>query len=137
KAMAGAMLKARKPVTGSFKAEDIPEKVSIKKFSNKYEAAEFPHRKILNTLVKNIKDNRLAGYFHIEDGTLCQGCHHNSPVAKKPPLCDSCHGKPFDPENPLKPGIMGAYHQQCMGCHKEMGIAKPVGCTECHKEKKI
>jgi hypothetical protein len=136
KALAGAMLKARKPVTGSFRTEDIPEKVSISKFSKKYEAAEFPHRKVLNTLVKNTKDNRLAGYFHKEDGTLCQGCHHNSPAAKKPPRCDSCHGKPFDPENPLKPGIIGAYHQQCMGCHKEMGIAKPAGCTECHKEKK-
>ena len=136
KALAGAMLQARKPVTGTYKEEDIPEKVLIKNHAKKYEAAEFPHRKVVNTLVKNIKDNKLAGYFHNQEGTICQGCHHNSPVAKKPPRCDSCHGKPFDPENPLRPGIMGAYHQQCMGCHKEMAIAKPVGCIECHKEKK-
>ena len=34
-----------------------------------------------------------------------------------------------------KPGLMGAYHLQCMGCHKEMGMEKPVSCTDCHKEK--
>lgn len=137
KALAGSMLLARKPVTETFKAEDIPEKVSIKILANKYEAAEFPHRKVVNTLVKNIKENKLAGYFHSREGTICQGCHHNSPAAKKPPRCDNCHGKPFDEKNPSKPGIMGAYHQQCMGCHKEMGMTKPAGCAECHKEKKI
>ncbi len=135
-AMATAMLQSRKPVTGTLNDEDIPEKVVIKDMVNKYGPVELPHRKIVHTLVKNIKDNKLGNYFHNEPGTICQGCHHNSPVSKKPPRCGNCHGKPFDENNPSRPGVMGAYHRQCMGCHKEMNIEKAVGCTDCHKEKK-
>ena len=133
--MVTQMLQSRHPVVGTYPQEDIPETVVIKNLSNEYEAVEFPHRKIVNTLTNNIKDNKLSAYFHTEKGTVCQGCHHNSPISKKPPYCGSCHGKPFDAENPLKPGIKGAYHLQCMGCHTEMGIEKPAGCTECHKKK--
>jgi len=86
----------------------------------------------------NIKDNKLAGYFHAEKGTVCQSCHHNSPLDKQPPHCGSCHGKPFDERNILKPGIIGAYHQQCMGCHQVLKLEKPksTGCTDCHEEAK-
>ena len=94
-----------------------------------------PHRQIVQALVKGIGDSKLAAYYHADPGTICQGCHHNSPIAKKPPQCGSCHGKPFDEKKPHTPGLLGAYHIQCMGCHAEMGIEKPVGCTECHKEK--
>jgi hypothetical protein len=134
KALAADLLKSRSLITGTFPEDDIPEKVIIKHLCNEYEAVDFPHRKIVKALVNNIKDNRLAGYFHDQEGMICKGCHHNSPVSKKPPQCASCHGKTFDEENPLKPGIIGGYHQQCMGCHYEMDIKKPAGCTECHKK---
>jgi hypothetical protein len=135
KIMAAKMLQARTPVTETFGREDIPEKVVIKNLSKQYEAVDLPHRKIVNALAANIKDSKLAAYFHTEQGTLCQGCHHNSPVSKKPPACANCHGEQLDPQNPLKPGIMGAYHLQCMGCHKAMGIEKLAECTDCHKKK--
>ena len=131
---AAKMLLSRKPVTSTYPDEDIPEKVIIKDLANKYKPAELPHRKMVATLVNNIKDNKLANYFHREEGTLCQGCHHNSPPAKKPSRCSNCHSKPFDEKNPFRPGLSGAYHIQCMGCHKEMGIEK-IGCTDCHKER--
>jgi hypothetical protein len=137
KAVAASLLEARKPVTATFSNEDIPETVEIKLLSKQYEPAKLPHRKIVQTLVKNIKDSKLAGYFHRDPGTVCQGCHHNSPVAKKPPACASCHGQPFDGRNLFKPGLQAAYHLQCMECHRDMGIEKPVAtnCTGCHKEK--
>jgi hypothetical protein len=135
KVVAAGMLRSRSPVAGTYSQEDIPDTVVIKNLSNQYEAVDFPHRRIINALVGNIKDNKLAAYFHTQQGTMCQGCHHNSPVSKKPPRCENCHGKPFDAQYPLKPGIMGAYHLQCMGCHKEMGMEKPAGCTDCHKKK--
>jgi len=137
KAMAAMLLEARKPVTATYSDEDIPETVEIKALSKQYEPAKLPHRKIVRTLVKNIKDSKLAGSFHRDPGTICQGCHHNSPVAKKPPACASCHGQPFDGRNLFKPGLQAAYHLQCMECHKDMGIEKPVAtnCTGCHKEK--
>jgi DnaJ-class molecular chaperone len=134
-AAAAEMLQSRTPVTETYADADIPEKVVIKEMVNKYKAVELPHRKIVQTLVKGIKDNKLANYFHAEKGTVCQGCHHNSPADKKPPRCGNCHGKPFDEKNPFRPGLMGAYHQQCMGCHAEMKLEKPAGCTECHKER--
>jgi hypothetical protein len=111
--------------------------VEIKALSKQYEPAKLPHRKIVQTLVKNLKDSKLAGSFHRDLGTVCQGCHHNSPLSKKPPACASCHGQPFDGRNLFKPGLQAAYHLQCMECHKDMGTEKPVAtnCTGCHKEK--
>lgn len=134
-ATAAMMLQTRENVSDTFKDEDIPEKIVIKDMVNKYGPVEFPHRKIVHALQESLKDSKLATYFHSEKGTLCQGCHHKSPPAQKPPRCGNCHGRPFDEKNLSKPGKMGAYHIQCMGCHKEMGIEKPMGCTECHKEK--
>jgi hypothetical protein len=136
--VARMLLKSKKAVTDTYKDEDIPEKVVIKELVAKYDPVELPHRRIVNTLVKNIKDNKLANYFHTEKGTICQACHHNSPIAKKPPRCVSCHGKPFDEKNLLRPGMKAAYHQQCMECHRVMDIEKPkaVECTDCHKERK-
>jgi hypothetical protein len=137
KAMAAMLLESRKPVVATYADEDIPETVEIKSLSRKYEPAKMPHRKIILTLVKNIKDSPLAGSFHRDPGTVCQGCHHNSPAAKKPPACGSCHGQPFDALNLYKPGLQAAYHLGCDGCHRSMGIEKPVAtnCTGCHKEK--
>lgn len=134
---AQALLNARRPMTGTYSVQDIPEKVTIKALSKDYEPVELPHRKIVMKLAENAKSSQLAKYFHTELGTLCQGCHHNSPAAKKPPLCGSCHGKPFNESNLFRPGLMAAYHQQCMGCHDQMGIEKPANrdCKGCHKEK--
>jgi hypothetical protein len=133
---AGLLLQSRKTVTTTYRDEDIPEKVTIGQLAEKYEPVEFPHRKIIYALMDKMKANKLAQYFHTEEGTICQACHHNSPISKKPPSCVSCHGKAFDEKDLLRPGLSAAYHQQCMGCHKEMSIEKPrsTGCTECHKE---
>jgi len=139
KRVAEMMVGARTYTAETYEKEDIPEKVVINVMAepdDRYEAVDLPHRKIVQKLTENIKDSKLAAYFHREKGTLCQGCHHNSPVSKKPPKCATCHGKPFDDRAPLRPGLMGAYHQQCMTCHAEMKLEKPAGCTGCHKEKK-
>lgn len=132
---AGVQLENRKLHRATYPQDAIPEKVLIKELSNKYEPVDFPHRKIVNTLVKNIEKNNLAAYFHMETGTVCQGCHHNSPATDKPPRCGNCHGKPFDENAPGRPGISGAYHQQCLKCHEYMKIEKPSECIDCHKEK--
>jgi len=127
-----------KAMFGTKNDVDIPKKVVIKELVDRYEPVEFPHRKILQALKKKINNNKMATYFHPVEATLCQGCHHNSPAAGKPPKCGSCHGKPFNEKNLFMPGLKGAYHRQCMGCHNEMGIEKPanVDCAGCHVEKK-
>ena len=138
KLMAEMLLKSRKAASGTYKDENIPEKVIIKELAEEYEPVELPHRKIIKTLLNNIKDNSLAGYFHADKGMVCRSCHHNSPLDTKPPRCSSCHGKPFDEGNIFRPGIKGAYHQQCNKCHQVLNIEKPksTGCTDCHKTKK-
>lgn len=116
---------------------DIPETVRIQALSDQYLGAELPHRKIVRTLEAKIRDSKLADSFHPEATTLCQGCHHRSPPATKPPKCASCHGKPFDNDKPMQPGLMAAYHQQCMSCHERMQMKYPAAtdCTACHKKK--
>jgi hypothetical protein len=137
KQVAATFLESRTPVTDTFAESDIPENVEIKALKNQYGPVKLPHRKIVQTLAKNIKNNKLVQYFHRDQNTLCQGCHHHSPAAKKPPSCNSCHGRPFDERDPSKTGLMAAYHRQCMQCHEEMGIEKPVAtnCVACHQKK--
>ncbi|MGD8880481.1 MAG: cytochrome c3 family protein [Desulfobacterales bacterium] len=137
KDLVARMLDSRNPVNHTFAEADIPESVEIKTLMNQYGPVKLPHRKIVQTLFGNIKDNSLVRYFHRDENTLCQGCHHHSPAAKKPPSCASCHGQPFDERDPFKPGLMAAYHRQCMECHEAMGIEKPVAtnCVACHQKK--
>ncbi len=132
--IAAAMIAAGHPETPTYAIEDIPEKVVIQKLSNTYQGVELPHRKIVLKLMDNIKEDNIAKHFHTDAGTLCQGCHHNSPPSKTPPACSSCHGQPFDGGNPNRPGLMGAYHEQCFACHSAMKIEKPKTreCTTCH-----
>lgn len=139
--IAEVILKSRKPNTGTYPVSDIPDKVVIKQLSDQYEPVEMAHRKHVSDLAKGMQDNQLAKYFHPDPGTLCQGCHHNSPASKTPPGCGNCHAKPhgqtaFNPQEANRPGLLAAYHDQCMRCHKDMGV-KPVAtaCAECHKEK--
>ena len=135
KMMAAEALEAREAVTVTYDDQEIPETVAINALMDQYEAVKLPHRKIVNTLFNNIKNNKLANYFHHEKGTMCQGCHHNSPASKNPPKCAACHNKSSNESELLRPGLKVAYHQQCMGCHDRMGIEKPesTSCTECHK----
>ena len=133
--LAAMLLESRKMASDTFDDEDIPEIVTIDKLSSQYGSVELPHRRIIGALINDIEGNKLANYFHSEKGTVCQACHHNSPVTTTPSACSNCHGKPFDELNPLRPGLKAAYHQQCMGCHDSMGIEKPksTDCVGCHK----
>jgi hypothetical protein len=119
----------------SFSKKNIPKNVEISILSKKYKAVKFPHQKIIKKLLKHINKSKLATYFHQNEDLVCQGCHHNSPVGEKPPLCTSCHNKPFDLAELLKPGLLGAYHRMCISCHEEMRLEKPTGCEGCHEKK--
>jgi hypothetical protein len=140
--LAGTLLKGRNLAQATYAQADIPETVVIKKLSDKYLAVEMPHRQHVVSLMKGMQDSRLAGFFHSDPGTVCQGCHHHSPLSKTPPRCVSCHAKTvgqasFDPREANRPGLLAAYHGQCMSCHQAMAV-KPAAtaCLDCHKEKK-
>jgi hypothetical protein len=128
------MLKDRPANKKALAMDDVPEIVTINVMVDQYKEVKLPHRKIYASLKKGVAENDLAAFFHDGDTTLCQGCHHNSPAGTKQPRCASCHNKPDIKASPLMPGLRGAYHQQCIGCHQVMNIKK-VGCTDCHEKK--
>jgi hypothetical protein len=131
------------PVPLVFDKEKVPEKEIIKGVENEFKPAEMPHQKIVKKLTEISNKSSLARFFHpaksASDQTLCQGCHHHSraQATKKYPNCRQCHGRPFVAGERGRPGIMAAYHQQCIGCHTVMGQKpKALDCDKCHARRK-
>ncbi|MEW6002776.1 MAG: sulfate respiration complex hexadecaheme cytochrome HmcA [Nitrospirota bacterium] len=130
-----------KPIPVSeLNAEKVPEKVTIKVLEREYEPSIFPHRKIIEKLLKVSNESKMATYFHRNLETICTGCHHRSQAEaeaekNKPPFCRNCHSMSFDRQNLNKPRLLAVYHRQCMGCHEMMNIKR--GCADCHKEKTV
>jgi len=77
-------------------------------------------------------------YSHLEHTDYadqgCVQCHHHQPPAEPFKKCGACHqSEPFQAPDKLNvPGIKGAFHRQCVGCHVEYGSG-PTECTECHE----
>ncbi len=137
RALAAELLAGRQAVRGTAAPDQIPETVIIKKLVDQYQPVTMPHRKIVLKLAEANQKSQLAAYYHKDPLTLCQGCHHNSPPTLKPPQCGSCHGRSSEALNLTRPGLLAAYHQQCIECHTEMGIEKPASrdCTACHAKR--
>ncbi len=63
----------------------------------------------------------------------CTVCHHYTPEGQAHPECRSCHEQQLEREDVRKPSLKGAYHRQCMGCHREW--AHEDSCHTCHLPK--
>lgn len=111
---------------------DYPQNVVIKGLMKVYGPSKMPHGLIVSRLEKLIRKSKLAQQFHGQTRMVCAGCHHHSPVGKRPAACGSCHG-PKGHSTQDKPGLKAAYHRQCMACHKKMGLGRLNKCTSCHK----
>lgn len=111
----------QKAVAPSVEAEEqeAPEEIELSKLSDIYGPVDFTHE----------------DHVDLADEGCTQCHHHQTPGAFKP--CGACHRRVLfgDPDKLNMPGLSGAYHRQCVGCHVEMGSG-PVGCTECHARKK-
>lgn len=119
----------------------VPDVLLIKGLEKQFKPAELPHMKIVNKMVTISNSSSLARRFHAtRDQALCSGCHHRSDLqqaAVQAPKCSSCHGPSFDVNALGKPGILAAYHRQCMGCHQAMNQKPaPLDCAKCHPPKK-
>ena len=114
--MAETLLKKRTPTLTTYAAEDIPEKVVIQELMDQYKPVEFNHRQHVQKLMTGLKDSKLAQYFHGDPGTVCQGCHHNSPPSKNPPRCANCHpqahGQALTTVEATRPGLLAVQHGQ-------------------------
>ncbi len=117
--------------TTSTTGEYGPEVVILRELMNEYEAVPFSHA-------------AHAQMAEMTDG--CVTCHHQPPepgAAVEPfapdrqqqqahtiPACKSCHPLTAGPDDLRKPSLKGAYHRQCLNCHKAW--TGDNGCTICH-----
>jgi len=112
------------------------ESWDIAKLGENYTQVHFKHLEITRALADVCDTSSLARTFHTSDTALCSACHHYSPLepGKPVPACRTCH----DAESMLSPGrpdLLGAYHQQCLGCHQKMDATEktmPQKCEGCH-----
>jgi hypothetical protein len=120
-----------------------PDTVVLDSLAQYYDPVEFDHTMHVDLL----GDNSCAFCHHHTVGTPlvddnCRRCHDNGGETDSA-NCEDCHpAKRFDAEYLAKiekdihlyhldkPGLKGAFHQRCLGCHKEMDAA--IGCQDCH-----
>ena len=61
----------------------------------------------------------------------CSMCHHYNPAGEVIG-CKSCHELERKREDISKPDLKGAYHRQCMDCHRAWSHS--VSCETCHSQ---
>ena len=120
--------------------EGVEDKIEIKEIEKAYGPSKMPHLVIARKLTEVSNNSTLASSFHTEAMTVCRGCHHLGPLVARAdtPPCVTCHTARDEPGS-FTPTLLGAYHQQCLGCHRLMdpaGQKMPQTCTGCHEEKK-
>ena len=69
-----------------------------------------------------------------EMGLECATCHHYSPEGRIPP-CGECHQAEGVSVNLSQPNLKGAYHRQCLSCHREW--SHETKCVVCHVSVRI
>jgi hypothetical protein len=122
-------------------SQDPPRFVELDSLSHLYEGVTFDHE-----LHEGLGESCAVCHHHgtgapVQDAN-CARCHSNAQKAKVV-TCKECHSlDSFSAEslrikesNPLlyhrdTPDLKAAYHQNCLGCHMEMGA--PTGCQDCH-----
>lgn len=120
-----------------------PDSVELSSLAQYYEPVEFDH----SMHVDMLGDKSCAVCHHHTVGTqlvdeTCMKCHEYGGETDSA-NCEDCHpAQRFSAEylakiekdihlfHEDKPGLKGAFHQRCLGCHKEMDAA--IGCEDCH-----
>lgn len=96
----------------------VPTLIVLNKIEDVYAAVPYDHR----------GHARMAAM-----GDGCATCHHHSPSGRLPPACDRCHDPRSSGTDIQKPGLKGAYHQQCLNCHRDW--IDETACKVCHVRK--
>ncbi len=94
-----------------------PDVVTIGQISELYVPVVFPHG--LHAKMEAMSDG-------------CGVCHHHNEGGKVT-ACRTCHDVVPKQENLRKPGLKGAYHRQCMSCHREW--SHTTDCVICHAKR--
>jgi hypothetical protein len=95
-------------------AEETPELIVIDKMKERYGPVYFSHR-------IHAQMSEMSGG--------CGSCHHyntSGPILN----CNSCHETDRKREDVSVPDLIGAYHRQCMNCHRDWSHS--TDCNSCH-----
>ena len=99
---------------GKHVVSEAPESMVLDKLADQYQGVKFDHK-------------LHAGM--AEMNTSCSTCHHFCPPGRIP-ACVSCHSIEANEQNLRQPSLKGAYHRQCMNCHREW--SHDTDCNICH-----
>ena len=100
--------------------------------SSKHQLREAPGMVQLDSLADlylPVEFNHKAHAGMAEMGLDCATCHHFSPPGIIPP-CSDCHEPAGNAADLNKPNLKGAYHRQCLACHREW--SHDTKCVVCH-----
>ena len=100
--------------TAPHDVSEAPSKFLLDRVASQYPGVQFDHKRHASMS---------------EMGGGCAECHHFSPAGKISP-CESCHAKDANAADLRQPGLKGAYHRQCLSCHREW--SHDVNCNVCH-----
>jgi hypothetical protein len=114
----GAVLKpCPRPGGADDPAQETPDVFIIDELSDIYVPVVFPHK-----LHASMADM----------GVGCESCHHHNPEGRIL-NCKECHGDPSNPVNLSQPSLKGAYHRQCLACHRDWSHES--ACSACHAKR--
>ncbi len=92
-----------------------------------------PDSMLLDALAKDYEPVPFNHKAHADMAGMAMGCatcHHHSEAGVPPPACITCHDPRVKGTDPRMPGLKGAYHQQCLNCHREW--MDESACSICH-----
>jgi hypothetical protein len=99
--------------------------------ASKHSFAEAPDSMLLDKLVHEYSAVHFNHKVHADMSDMgkgCATCHHYSPPGRIP-ACGECHTKGAT-ANLSQPTLKGAYHRQCLSCHREW--SHDTQCFVCH-----
>ena len=102
---------------GEHEADEGPEIVIIDQLADLYRPVIFAHR--LHADMSNMTGG-------------CENCHHYSEQSGVIPPCRECHDATKGPVSLNQPALKGAYHRQCMNCHRDWSHES--ACGFCHEQ---
>ena len=102
-------------ITSDHPTKEAPDNFMIGEIADLYQPVKFNHK----------LHAEMA-----EMGSECAICHHYSPKGENIPPCKECHGGAKNPNNLRQPSLKGAYHRQCLSCHREW--SHDTKCIMCH-----
>ncbi len=124
----------------SFSAETMPKMLILNRQQanekiNDYEAVRFMHKAHASRLDGNCSLCHHKVQRHKGD-RIGEALEFSDMDERKPASCVACHQYPNEADAPDRPGLKGAYHAQCIGCHEqEKSENAPTDCTGCHAKR--